>query len=741
MPRLAPVLAAVLLLGCRPQGSTQRTDPGPEDEKQIVRPEPEQAAAAQPGKTDDPVDEAVIDLLADPARIEAGADAGSRYVDLSRPAGLWILRDRSALRGWQGQSAGGLDGTPLGDEGLTLRLSSDDASGRCMKLLVGVQGKAKVQVSRRKGRAASSSLEEGAHLVDGACPMAGDPIQDFIVKASGEGAVLAGVWLVPPSVQPPAAPPSIQPCADGAGILIAPGTSVRPTSLAPPGSRIDVEATGPGATVLDVSIITDASDEPVGIALEKVEGGASGSRGVKSDQPAAVEVLAFLPASAAGPACIERLAIAIEPSKVKPVEPETFDAVVLVVSDTMRGDLYPHEASDVSVDMPNLEKLASRSTNFLQATAHSSYTKPSVATILTGLYPDEHGGLARKAPVSQDAILVGEILEKAGVRTVAFLSNFFFNPSFGMRRGWSETHFIDPWNAALDDEVVIEAVQDWAQDGVPDGPLFVYVHLMGAHAPYTAPEPIRRAFLQGVGLAERLSPRHTAQLIKDLTSGKEPRLTPREQRQLRTLYRADAAYHDEVMGRLLSILETSKLLGRALVIYTSDHGEEFYEHGRVGHGTGLWHEQVHVPLIVHAPGQKQGAATARDVGHVDIVPTILEAFGRPVPDALHGDSLLALAAGPPTGHRPLLLQHWTGRWGIQLGPWKLQRRPADERLSWSFKSEETEMDLTSVPVLHRLLRMQLAWSYASLGKEAQDSSADLSPELADQLEKLGYIMK
>ncbi len=734
MPRLATVLAAVLLIGCKPPAGPPEADP-------VEHPGHEQAAAAIPDATDDPAAEAVIDLLADPARIEAGAEPGARYVDLSRPAGLWILRDRSALRQWQGRSAGGLVGTPLGDEGLSLRLSADDAHGRCMKLLVGTSGAATVQVSRRKGRADASDLDEGSHLVDGPCPMGADPIQDYVVKASGDGAVLAGVWLVPGSGAPPATPPAVETCADGEGIRITPGASVRPAALAPPGSRIDVEATGPGAPALDVSIVTDAAAGPVAIALERSGDAFTGSRSVASEKAAAVEILVHLPPGAAAGACLRRLAVAIGPAAPKPAEPPAIDAVVLVVSDTMRGDLYPHETGTVRVDMPNLEKLSSRSTNFLQATAHSSYTKPSVGTILTGLYPDEHGGLARKAPVSQDATLVSEILEKAGVRTVAFLSNFFFNPSFGMRRGWSETHFIDPWNAALDDEVVLEAVEQWTREGVPDGPLFVYVHLMAAHAPYTAPEPIRRAFLQGMGLAERLSPRHTAQLIKDLTSGKEPRLTPREQRQLKALYRADAAYHDEVMGRLLSILEASKLLERALLVYTSDHGEEFYEHGRVGHGTGLWHEQVHVPLIVHAPGQTQGAATTRDAGHVDVVPTVLEALGRPVPPALHGRPLLALAAEPDALYRPLLLQHWTGRWGIQLGPWKLQRRPADERLSWSFTSTETEMDLTSVPVLHRLLRMQLAWSYASLGREAQDSSADLDPELAEQLEKLGYIIK
>ncbi|MBW2262336.1 MAG: sulfatase, partial [Deltaproteobacteria bacterium] len=717
MPRLATAAAAVLLLGacshCGSQGSPRQTgeryDASPATRAQSEEPPGQDAATGEQQEADG--EEASIDMLADPDRIEVGADPGSRYVDLSRPAGLWILRNRSALRGWQSESAGGLEGVALDGDGLTLRLSSDDGAGRCMKLLVGVSGATKVQVARRAGRAVSSSLEQGPHLIDGPCPLGGDSIQDFIVKATGDGAVLAGVWLVPESVAPATAPPTIEPCKNGAGIRIAPGTSARAAALAPPGSRIDVKATGPGAGVLDVSIITDAAEEPIGIALERVEGGAAGSRGVKSERAAAIEVLAFLPASAAGPACLERMAISTPPEEVKQTRPGTFDAVVLIVSDTMRGDLYPHAQSSVRVEMPNLQAFASRSTNYLQATAHSSYTKPSVGTILTGLYPDEHGGLARKAPVSEEATLVSEILEKAGVHTVAFLSNFFFNPSFGMRRGWSETHSIDPWNAALDDEVVIEEVQRWTQGGVPDGPLFVYIHLMAAHAPYTAPERIRKAFLQGAGLAARLSPRHTAQLIKDLTSGKEPRLTPREKNQLKSLYRADAAYHDEVMGRLLEALEESKLLDRALVIYTSDHGEEFYEHGRVGHGTGLWHEQVHVPLIVRTPGQDDGAITSRDVGHIDIVPTVLEAFGRPVPPTLHGRSLLALAGEPTTLYRPLLLQHWTGRWGIQLGPWKLQRRPADERLSWSFKSEETEMDTASVPVLHRLLRRHLAWSY------------------------------
>jgi arylsulfatase A-like enzyme len=678
---------------------------------------------------------AKIDLLADPARLEAGTADGAAYVDLARPSGLWILRGRESWRAWKTSRVGGLEGIALGAEPLMLRIGPGEANGRCMKLLVGSSGGAKLQVSRVAGGRTGAQVEAGASLVDGPCPSAEESVQDFSVKAGGADAVLAGVWLAPAEAAVPQEPPSIAACKGG--VEIAPGASVTASALAPPGSKLKAVARGQGAGQLGITVLRDAA-APLEVEMSQAKGAHRGRAKIAGDRPAAIEVEASLPAGAAGAACLGlRLSYRAPPAQETDRD-RTFDAVVLVVSDTMRGDLYPYENSGFGVEMPRVQALASHSTVFAQATAHSSYTKPSVGTILTGLYPDQHGGLPRKAPIADSATLVSEILEKAGVRTVAFLSNFFFNPSFGMRRGWSEEHFIDPWGAALDDDIVLEEFEKWAAAGAPQGPLFVYVHLMAAHAPYTPPDRIRKAFFQGESLAKRIVPRHTAQLIKDLTSGKEPRLSKREKAQLKRLYRADASYHDEVMDRLLDALDASGLMGRALLIYTSDHGEEFYEHGRVGHGTGLWHEQVHIPLIMHAPGQTRGASVTAPAGHVDIAPTILEAMGVEVPASLPGRSLL----DDPAEGRPLLMMHWTGRWGVQTGPWKLQRRLADERLSLSWLADEEEIPLSEAPLLHRLLRRHLAWGYVDLGAEAQAGKEfEVSPELQDQLEKLGYIIR
>lgn len=742
MPRLSLdcSLAALLLAAC---GQCGPTPVGDEPGAGLWQTPAGTDGHATAGAREPPhAKQASLDLLARPDRLEHGTAGGSRYVDLARPSGLWILRGREPWRSWETTGAGGIEGIALGDEPLLLRVTSADAAGRCMKLLVGAEGKAKVHVARVAGRSSSAPVAAGTALVDGPCPLGDEAVQDFSVKAGGASTVLAGVWLVPPSTRPPAAPASAGTCKDGS-VEIAPGCSVTTAALAPPGSRLEVKAAGKGAGSLRVSILRDGAGGPLEIPLETSGGAIKGSLPMKGEEPAAIEVVASLPAMADGPACLRRLALEGGWKTASEAEGKrAFDAVVLVMSDTMRGDLYPHEGAGFGVEMPNMQALASRSFVFAQATAHSSYTKPSVGTILTGLYPEQHGGLARKAPVSDEATLISEILERAGVRTVAFLSNFFFNPSFGMRRGWVDERFIDPWGAALDDEIVLEELEKWAGEGVDEGPLFVYVHLMAAHAPYTPPDRIRKAFFQGEALAARIVPRRTARLIKELTSGKEPRLTQREKAHLRRLYRADAAYHDEVMGRLMSTLERTGLLDRALLIYTSDHGEEFYEHGRVGHGTGLWHEQVHVPLIVHVPGQNKGVTVTSTVGHVDVAPTVLEALGQPAQAHLPGRSLLDLALHHGPGYRALLLQHWTGRWGVQLGPWKLQRRTADERLSWSWLAEEEEISPGEVPILHRLLRRHLAWGYLELGAASKDTGElEISGELQDQLEKLGYIIK
>jgi arylsulfatase A-like enzyme len=525
-------------------------------------------------------------------------------------------------------------------------------------------------------------------------------------------------------------------------VTLEPGTMVSTTRLVEPGESVGLRVSGPDVAAGDVTVTVrhdTGGDRELAVDAEgftaEVENDREECRAVR-----------FVASRAPGPgesACLELVSHRAPPAGAPAGREASLDAVVVVMTDTMRADLYSVERSQFNVPMETLSELFSRSTVFTGATAHASYTKPSVASILTGLYPEQHGALGRKAPVADEVTLLPEILEDNGVTTVAFLSNYFFDPVFGLREGWTEEHSADPYKAARDDDVVVTEFERWCAEGVPEGPLFVYIHLMGAHAPYSPPRDYRREFLGGAGLSRRIVPRHTAKLIADLIAGRQKKLDRRETAQMRRLYRADAAYHDDVMGRLLAALESSGLAERALLIYTSDHGEEFYEHGRIGHGTGLWYEQVRVPLVVREPGQADGRLVSTTAGHVDVAPTVLSTLGVEPPAPLPGRDLLSIAAEPPTSSRGLLMQSWMGRWGIQVGPFKLLRRPQDERLFVVRTAGEDEVRPDENPVLHELLRVHMAWAYHDLGAGAPGGAAadsELDPELENRLEALGYVM-
>ncbi len=696
------------------------------------------ALAAQ----DDPLAPEPEELLDRPDLVQMGLFDGSRFADLSRPSGLWILRDTSDMRSFEPVQAGGLSGIALGEKSLVLRLAAQDLSGRCVHVLAASDAPAMLRIGPVGTRGIDRAVGPGPTNASWQCFDEGEGVDVDLRIRSTKPAIVAGVWLTMPGTAPLDGPPPAQGCSTGqGGVVLEPGASVITRELLGPGEKLVVRLDGHESRLAAARVVALGDTG----AQEKVTPGAGqDARTVINDgpDPRAFEIVASLPPSAEGPVCVRVQHVPVA-AKGAALTSTRREVVILVMTDTMRQDLYPSEGSSFGVPMPTLAGLAERSTLYMGATAHASYTKPSVGTILTGLYPEEHGGLARKAPIAKSVPLLSEMLEKAGVTTVAFLSNFFFSPAFGLRRGWTDDRFIDPWNASMDDAVVLDEVEKWCAGDLPEGPLFVYVHLMGAHAPYTPPDDFFEQFLGKTTLASRIVPRETAQLIKDLTSGRTRKLDRRETDHIRALYRADAAYHDRIMKRLLAAFEKAGLMGRALLIYTSDHGEEFYEHGHIGHGTGLWYEQVRVPLMVHEPGQVEGRSVGTTAGHVDVLPTVLGALGVAVPEGMPGEDLLGLAAGPDSVRRGLLMQHWAGRWGLVMGPFKILRRPADEILLVLGHGAEEELSTSAHPVLHALMRTHLATQTLAMGAFASPSAdpEPLDAEVTEQLEKLGYILK
>ena len=695
--------------------------------------------------------------------VELGIAGHGRFVDFRRPSGLWAVTNESVKSDPPSPGASRA-GVVLDSRPITIRLFAGDIGDGRIVLSVKSTGPSEMSWSIKGGGRKKVPLETGTHLlaIDKDRTSGRDSIDLMVSGGSSDRPPfpsLLGLWLWQGDGAPPG-PPAVKACNNKKGIALEPGQKLIAAALIPPGAAVEARASGSGAGRLEIEITGDETKTGPMALTAAVSGhdtiGVMKTT-VGNKQREAVEIEVALPDGSGSGACIETISIRTKNAgKGKKPAVGPIEGVVLVMTDTMRGDLYNwyggYRNQDMAVPMPNLEALAARSYRFTRATAHASYTKPSVATMLSGLYPSEHGALGRSKSMAQNVSPLMHYLSPLGVKSTGVLSNYFFLPRFGLDRGWDSKVWVESFKASIDDQNVLDGIKDMLSSGSLASPFFLYIHLMGAHVPYSPPTYAKERIARHL-LSTTIKPMATTNFIKDFQRGLIKKITETQLGQLVGLYRSDALYHDDIMGKLTAMLEEAGIMDKALLIYTSDHGEEFMEHGGLGHGRSLWPEQVDVPLLVHLPGQAAGEDIETLAGHIDVAPTILKALGAEPPARWPGKNLLDIIADPGgIGHesRGMLLQHWTGARGVKLEQWKLITRPASDPVMSREKDGMNEiLSLQGSPITLRLLRKKEASLLcaralakprdAKKGAADDEEAVDLDEETRKQLEKLGYI--
>ncbi len=341
--------------------------------------------------------------------------------------------------------------------------------------------------------------------------------------------------------------------------------------------------------------------------------------------------------------------------------------VVLIVVDTLRADRLPFYGSPANT-APFLAELAERSLVFESAWSPSSWTLPATVSILTSVHPLQHGvnslaGLELgpdDEPVPVNAIpeeveTLAETLRAAGYRTYGVVSNLLVGPEVGFNRGFDRYVQLQDEDA----DSVNLMVESWRKEMLGNGPFFLYLHYFDPHDPFHARDPWfdLEGSLAEAGWPEEFSLEATDDLDWILTrlepmppglDGKKTRdLSPEELLDLLVWMRA--AYDSEigfVDSRIRQVFE-SLGLEDALVVFTADHGEEFYEHGDLTHGQNLYGETVRVPLLLHLPAAAQSGRVPVPVSTLDIVPTIRRALQLPDSEQDVGQDLLSNAERNP----------------------------------------------------------------------------------------------
>lgn len=414
---------------------------------------------------------------------------------------------------------------------------------------------------------------------------------------------------------------------------------------------------------------------------------------------------------------------------------------ILVVSlDALRADHLSCYGYDRPTS-PVLDRLAAGGTRFSHAFANTHGTPPSHTTLFSSLYQETHGvdlvaedAKQKRHHVPPEVGLVQEILRNNGWRTVGVTGGGYMASEFGFARGFEEfsdrARGVDDGARQLADRVCGEAADN--------RPVFAFLHTYEVHSPYEPPDEYARLFVEREGAVEVSN-----EALVAIQNQAAKVLTREDFEYLESLYDGEIRYTDTVLERLFSELETCGFLDGAVVIVTSDHGEEFGEHGGLLHRGTLYEELIHVPLIIAGAGVEVGVVDPALVSLIDVAPTILTVAGLPVPGVMEGRSLLSR---PPVASWPdqsVFSQYGSHLYSIRTPRWKLIDRPAvgrSELFDLRRDPGETRDVAAEQPeVARKLLDELMAWRQArSRRHDHEGPAAEISEATRNDLRALGY---
>jgi len=289
--------------------------------------------------------------------------------------------------------------------------------------------------------------------------------------------------------------------------------------------------------------------------------------------------------------------------------------VILIVVDTLRVDRLGCYGGGKKIS-PSVDLMAQKGIQFENAYTSAPWTRPAVASILTGLLPYNHGVCDINDVLMPEYTTLGEIMQKNGYKTAGIVSNMLLRNKFGYSQGFDlyNEKNMGSVNSVTSSKITDDAVK-WIKKNKEDN-FFLWLHYYDPHYTYQHHDEFN--YIKGYS--------------GDLKAGEdiwELRTKSKEMDRsdigfLLNLYDEEISYTDKYIGSLLNYLKNEGLMDNTVIVFTADHGEEFMEHGWIGHTTSLYQELVHVPLIIFTPDKFASKNIQDNVSVTDIVPTVLD---------------------------------------------------------------------------------------------------------------------
>lgn len=407
--------------------------------------------------------------------------------------------------------------------------------------------------------------------------------------------------------------------------------------------------------------------------------------------------------------------------------------VVMIVVDTLRPDRLGAwgQVRDTS---PHIDELASQSIRFSRATSQAPWTTPSTASLLTSLYPHELGIETEPNKVPDQAILLPELLRDKGYQTFGVVAGSFLSRRWNFDQGFSrfEDENVSGLMSITSPEVTRAAIK-MLKSRDRSRPFFLFVHYYDPHFHYTS-----HADFNFTDAEEEVRSGEAEAGQGDL--GRKVETAGPESGQLFDSYDSEVGFTDHYIGRLLQFLRDQDLFDDSLIVFTADHGEEFLDHGGWKHAHSLYEEVIHVPLLFKLPQSRTGRVEDRQVGLIDVFPTITEILGVDVEHPISGASLFSAAEVRPVfsetsrnnnlqaviykGHKAIVDLNDDDKWRL----YDLSTDPA----------EKHDLAGERVELLDELKEEIRRWRENTRAAVEADSVV-LDAEQTEQLKALGYL--
>ncbi len=408
--------------------------------------------------------------------------------------------------------------------------------------------------------------------------------------------------------------------------------------------------------------------------------------------------------------------------------------VVFWMSDTLRADHVPiHFETDVRA--PNFKKLAEEGASFKLAYVEGNESKTSHASLFSGMYPNKHRVIG-KGRLKPELKLLPEAIQDAGYRTAGFMGNGYVSEGWGFVQGW------DTYKNELRDEGRFDG-PSMAQTGVnwaaknTDVPFFLYIGTVDPHVTYRSHEGIIEHY-ESEPYKGRFDKACYGEDLGKIKGG-AIKVTDAEKERIHDLYKNEVEFNDMAFGQLRKGLEDLGLWKDTMVVIAADHGDEFWEHGGVGHGHSMYADQTHIPLIIYYPPLiPAGTVVEAGVDLMDVYPTIIEALGKARPDDLQGKSLVPLIHKVHADYpEPAVATQYLLHYGMQMQQWKLYLRRGEYQIYDRANDHSEQNDVSQAhPLASRWLLDAMGWTRGYRGvwdKEAFGPATNLTPDFLTKL--------